>query len=289
MGKKRQTKKTEPSPRVPNSVARPEREQDDTIFRVPASLKSGSVTGLQGETTAQGLRHAAILEMQQRYGNTFSRKLIEGMDRGRQVPNTGNYALIQRAPSRKLDKKALAIVKAAGDTSKKIEERAIQVVKDIINTYYPSEAGLVKKIKYDPKEKGLSVDVAKLKKAKGIIYVGDYFVNNTTKQGLARRVLQVDHELEHIRQHRGGLGGKKTEALREFLAYHREGLSPELPGTGRISHSTRVALIDGALKNYYKMEKVDRKKHKKKRDELLEARKKHASKSGKNHPPPPGP
>jgi hypothetical protein len=289
MGEKSRIKKAEQSPGIAHKVAKPERDQDETIFRVPASLEIESVTGLQDEMTAQGLRHEAILEMQQRYGNIYSRKVIGGLDRGRGVTSTSNNALLQRAPSRKLDKKAQAIVKAAGDTSKKIEERAIQVVKDIINTYYPSQSGLVKKIKYDPKEIGLSVDVAKSKKAKGIIYVGDYFVNHTTKKGLARRVLQVDHELEHIRQHRGGLGGKKTKALREFLAYHREGLSPELPGTGRISHSTRVALIDGALKNYYKMGKGDRKKHKKKRDELLKARTKHASKSNKNHPPPPGP
>lgn len=289
MGEKHQTKKTEQSPGISKPGAKPKREQDETIFRVPASLKSGSVTGLQGETTAQGLQHAAILEMQQRSGNIYSRKVIEGLDRGRQIPSTGNDARIQRAPSKKLDAKAQAIVDAAGDTSKKIKERAIQVVKDIIKTYYPSSAGLVKRIEYESDNTGLEVEVFKSKKAKGVIIVGDYFVNHTTKRGLARRVLQVDHELEHIRQHRSGLGGKKTKALREFLAYHREGLSPELPGTGRINHPTRVSLIDGALKNYYKMEKGDRKKHKKKRDALLKAREKHVSKTHKKLPPPPGP
>ncbi len=289
MAEKHRTKKTEQSPRVPKPGAKPERVQDETIFRLPASLTSGSVTGLQGETTAQGLRQAAILEMQQRGGNIYSRKVIEGLDRGRQIPSTGNDARIQRAPSKKLDAKAQAIVDAAGDTSKAIKERAIQVVKNIIKTYYSSSAGLVKRIEYESDNTGLAVETFKSKKAKGVLFVGDYFVNHTTKKGLARRVLQVDHELEHIRQHRSGLGGKKTKALREFLAFHREGLSPELPGTGRINHPTRVSLIDGALKNYHKMGKGDRKKHKKKLGELLKARKKHVSKTHKKLPPAPGP
>lgn len=47
----------------------------------------------------------------------------------------------------------------------------------------------------------------------GTITVGRYFVELTTAKGLARRVLRVDHELEHIRQHRAGLGGPGTKAF----------------------------------------------------------------------------
>jgi hypothetical protein len=164
------------------------------------------------------------------------------------------------------------------------------VVNDIIKTYYSSEAGLVKKVVYKESEPGLETSVATSKTAKGTITVGKYFVTHTDKRGLARRVLQVDHELEHIRQHRRGMGGPKTAHLREFLAFTREALSPEVAGTGRVSHSTRVSLIDGALKHYYKIgSKADRDKHKDKRDKLLEARKEHAAKSGRKYGPPPGP
>jgi len=117
--------------------------------------------------------------------------------------------------------------------------------------------------------------------------VGDYFVNNTTKAGFARRVIQVDHELEHIRQHRAGMGGPKTKKLREFLAYHREALAPEPSGTGKVSHATRVDLIDAALKNYFCMSDDQRKEHVGKKDELLKVRADHVEKSHKTFPEPP--
>jgi hypothetical protein len=91
------------------------------------------------------------------------------------------------------------------------------------------------------------------------------------------------------RRHRRGMGGPKTAHLREFLAFTREALAPEVEGTGRVSHSTRVSLIDAALKHYYKTGKPDRDKHKDKRDKLLEAPKEHAAKSGRKYGPPPGP
>ena len=196
---------------------------------------------------------------------------------------------LQPKPRKKtLDDKALKIINAAQNSKTAIDKRAIQTVKDIINTYYPTQAKLVKKVVYKESEPGLRATAATFPNAKGTITVGKYFVTHTTKKGFARRVLQVDHELEHVRQQRRGLGGPHRADLREFLAFTREALSPELPGTGRVSHSTRVALIDAALKRYYKLDKDQKTKYSNERDRLLKARKEHAAKSGRKHKPPPG-
>ena len=84
----------------------------------------------------------------------------------------------------------------------------------------------------------------------GKITVGHSFLQQTTEQGFARRVLQVDHELEHVRQHRAGMGGANRQDEREFLAFQREALEPELAGTGRSrsldqgeSHRRRARLL----------------------------------------------
>ena len=83
------------------------------------------------------------------------------------------------------------------------------------------------------------------------------------------------------------MGGPKNSALREFLAFHREALQQEFAGTGRVSHSTRVALIDAALKNYYKMPDDTRTKHADKKEELLKDREQHDGQAGnaKTQPP----
>jgi uncharacterized protein DUF4157 len=195
--------------------------------------------------------------------------------------------LIQRGKANKIDKKAQAIINAAQNTKIPIKKRAIQAVNNIIKTYFPSQAGMVKKVVYKASEPGLEVSAASTPKAKGTITVGDYFVKNTNKKRLARRVLQVDHEFEHIRQQRQGLGGPQRKHLREFLSFTREALSPEKPGTGRVSHSTRVALIDAALKNYSKLKNKEKIMYKKKCVNLIAARKTHSAKSGRKHPHPP--
>lgn len=186
-----------------------------------------------------------------------------------------------------LDAKAQAIVDAAQDASKPLAERAVQAVKRIIATYFSAEDELVKGVDYKKDEPGLNTEVGTAKDAKGRIDVGDSFVNNTTKAGFARRVIQVDHELEHIRQHRAGMGGPKTKNLREFLAFHREALAPEFAGTGKVSHATRVDLIDAALKNYFCMSDDQQKEHAGKKDELLKVRPDHVEKSHKTFPEPP--
>ena len=193
----------------------------------------------------------------------------------------------EKRKSSKLDEKAQKIVDAAQDTSKPIADRAVQAVKSILSTYFSSSADLVKEVRYKQDEPGLNTEVATSKTAKGSIDVGDYFVNNTDAKGFARRVLQVDHELEHVRQHRAGMGGPKTQKQREFLAFHREALAPEVEGTGKVANSTRVSLIDEALRNYAGMSADQKKTHKDKKDELLKARPDYVKKSGKTFPDPP--
>jgi hypothetical protein len=198
----------------------------------------------------------------------------------------------QRAPQRssapagtqQLDTRARAVIRAAQDPTVPIDRRAIRAMRSIINTYYPTEAALVRRVIYDDAEVGLTTSVATSPTARGVITVGRYFVDHTNPQGLARRILQVDHELEHIRQHRGGLGGPGTKARREFLAFYREGLKRELPGTGRVSHSTRVRLIDAALGNYNCLSDQLRRRYSAGRARLIASRTSHVRLSGKTHP-----
>jgi hypothetical protein len=210
----------------------------------------------------------------------------------RAAGNSAVAGLLQRDEAKsggsKLDEKAAPIVKAAQDSSKPIADRAVQLVRSIISTYLSADAGLVKDVKYDQARKGLNTESSSGATAVGIISVGDKFVEQATERGFARRVIQVDHELEHVRQHRGGgMGGKEHKAEREFLAFHREALEAEFAGTGRIAHATRVDLIDAALGNYYCLSEGDQKKHAGKRDELLEERKKHDGKAGNSPTDPP--
>jgi hypothetical protein len=149
-----------------------------------------------------------------------------------------------------LDAKALAIINAAQDKSKPLSQRAVQAVRSIINQYYSSQASNVSDVRYLAKTPGLETQsVGSGPTTKGIITVGDYFINNTTTKGFARRVLQVGHELQHIDQYRTGMGGEARRHEREFLAFYWEATTEEKPGTGRMSHATRVSLIDAALMN----------------------------------------
>ena len=117
--------------------------------------------------------------------------------------------------------------------------------------------------------------------------MGHSFLQQTTEQGLSRRVLQVDHELEHVRQHRAGMGGANRQDEREFLAFQREALEPELPGTGRIGHSTRVKVIDGALGYYFCLSEDNQKKYADKKEALLKERPNHDGKAGNDKRDPP--
>jgi hypothetical protein len=87
----------------------------------------------------------------------------------------------------------------------------------------------------------------------GRIFVGDDFLRGVQDpRSFAHHVLQVAHELEHIRQFRdpalGPSAAKKDE--REFLAFYHEALATEVPHTGRFQHSMRIVVIDQALRYY---------------------------------------
>jgi hypothetical protein len=213
----------------------------------------------------------------------------------RAAGNRAVLTLIQRdaegAPPKKkspLDAPAEAIVTAAQDSSKPAADRGVALVRAIIATYFPTSTALVKDVVWRAAEPGLLTSAADGKDVQGTIYVGTSFLDQATAKGFARRVIQVDHELEHIRQHRtGGMGGPKNSNLREFLAFAREAMQAELAGTGRISHSTRVDLIDEALRNYYALSDDQRKQHAATKQALLTERERHDGKSGnaKTEPP----
>ena len=167
-----------------------------------------------------------------------------------------------------LDDKAKAIV-AAGHTSKDIDQRAIETVNSIVRTYYDS--ALVDKVVYSEGEPGLrTTSVGSGNSIKGQITVGKYFIDNI--DSFARRVLQVGHELQHVQQERSGMGGRAKRNEREFLAFYWEATQPEKTGTGKMSHNTRVSLIDESLRNYNQMPDSDQKNHAPKKDELTKLR-----------------
>ena len=188
----------------------------------------------------------------------------------------------------KLDEKAQKIVDAARDTKVGEEKRAVELVKSIITTYFSGDAGLMDKIEWNQSQTGLETgQVGKGKDAKGHMYVGHEFLADTDERLFARRVIQVDHELEHVRQYRAGMTGDAKQDEREFLAFQREALEQELQGTGRVQHGSRINLIDGALGYLYCLGEAAQKKYADKKQALLDEREKHNGKGGhpKTDPP----
>ncbi len=75
--------------------------------------------------------------------------------------------------------------------------------------------------------------------------------------------------------------GSATKNEREFLAFYWEATVPEKPGTGCISHSTRVALIDAALGYLNCLGSSAGAKYRSEKEILLLLRKAHQDASGK--------
>jgi hypothetical protein len=145
---------------------------------------------------------------------------------------------------------------------------------------------MVESVVYKEDEVGLvTTPIGKGRDIKGRITVGRYFVDHI--DSFARRVLQVGHELEHVKQQREGMGGHNKSHEREFLAFYWESTQPEKAGTGRMPHSTRVDLIDEALRNYYCLSHDDQEKYASKKDELLTLRSSEEHKGGHDHTDPP--
>lgn len=178
-----------------------------------------------------------------------------------------------------LDEKAKKIIAIAADTTKKAEERAVEVVKAIVDTYYSADKALIDSVVFDDAKAGTGVQVdqkfakgSKPEESTGIINVGNTFLSGTTEKHFARRVLQVGHEIEHIHQWRGGMSGGHKKNEREFLAFYHEATLSEKPGTGRMVPGTRLRLIHAALENYVCLDADKQKEHAAKHKELLEKR-----------------
>jgi hypothetical protein len=208
---------------------------------------------------------------------------------GGTVRHTVPGGLLQRQGKKNpLDAKAKAIIDKAKDTSVDIDKRAIQLVNDIIAQYYPSEASKVDTVVFDEKRAGSGLgtqSVGSGATTKGNIAVGTYFVKNV--DAFARRVLQVGHELDHINQYREGLAGGHKQNKREFLAFYNEALAEEKPGTGRMSYSTRLALIDGALGYFYCLSADEQTDFESKKAALLKRREDVNGKAGNEPKDPP--
>jgi hypothetical protein len=158
---------------------------------------------------------------------------------------------LQRTPNT-IDTQAQALITLAQDTTIPIDQRAQRLVTQILATYYSSDASKFTQVNWVETNPGVTAVCA----ATGTptmtctMEVGRYFVENTTNAGISRRVLQVGHEIQHVNQHRQGMGGAARRHEREFLAFHWEATAPEATGTGRMAHATRVSLIDAAIRNY---------------------------------------
>ncbi len=125
---------------------------------------------------------------------------------------------------------------------------------------------------YKQDRKGLLTEVKEDPSATGVIEVGDDFVKNTDEVKFGRQVLQVGHELEHIDQHRHGMGGPEKHDQREFLAFYDEAFAKAKPGTGGVQRSMRAHLIDTAIGYYYCLSDDLKETYKPKLQDLLDQR-----------------
>jgi hypothetical protein len=184
-----------------------------------------------------------------------------------------------------LDDRAEEVVALAQAEDVAVADRAVQIVERMLADYFPDQAAQVSRAYFDADDQGLSARPDGDGSATGSIGVGPYYVAHTTEHGLARRVLQLGHELQHIGQYRSGMVGDQHKHEREFLAFLWESSTPELPGTGRMPHATRVALIDAALENYLCMPDDRQQAHAGDREDLVALRQSEEALSG-NEPTP---
>jgi hypothetical protein len=171
------------------------------------------------------------------------------------------------------DDTAKAIIARAKDNRTAAADRAVQLIKDIVATYYAGDLAKLAGVVYDNAAAGTGLQTESVgsgENTKGKVFVGDTFLNSV--DSFARRVLQVGHELQHIEQYRTGLAGGQHKNLREFLAFHDEALAAEKPGTGRMDYGTRRNLIDGALGYFYCLTAQEQQDDAAKKDALLKRR-----------------
>jgi hypothetical protein len=182
-------------------------------------------------------------------------------------------ATVAQGQANAIDTRAQAIIDRAQDQNVPIEDRAKREVSDIVCAYYPQHSGKVRNINYDASLIGLRVrSVGSGSNTRGDITAGDYFVNNTNSRMIARRILQVGHELDHIGQFRSGLAGGQHSDQREFLAFYHNGVADEFAGTRRMPHSMRRGIIDQALGYYNCLDSSLQQNHQSKQQELITRR-----------------
>lgn len=187
------------------------------------------------------------------------------------VKIAATVGMIQRQRS-ELDPNATSIIAIARDTKRTPAKRATDLVWYILGQYYPSEKPKVRNVIYKQNQKGLLTEAEESPSATGVIEVGDDFVKNTDEVNFGRRVLQIGHELEHIDQHRHGMGGPEKHDQREFLAFYDEAFAKAKPGTGGVQRSMRAHLIDTAIGYYYCLRDDLKDTYKPKLQELLDQR-----------------
>src|SRR5438132_11933233 len=206
----------------------------------------------------------AILDLQRTAGNAAVSQLMIQRDDDHSAPATTKSTAAA-------DEHAKAIVAAAEADTPGIDQRAINAVTAIIDTYYPDKKSMVSEVTWVEKLLGLmTVAQGKGPKVTGEIQVGKDFIETTRGPNFARHVLQVGHELEHIQQHRDGMGGKKKAPEREFLAFYHEGTATEVPHTGHMGQEMRIDLLNEAIVNYNKLSDDDKKKYEDQYKDLLE-------------------
>ena len=187
-----------------------------------------------------------------------------------------------------LDDAAKSIIDKVKNEEIDIKSRAVTLVNDIINSYYQSSKSKVKEVAFDDAKAGnglLTHRVGKGPMAQGIIYVGNYFIQNIDR--FAHRVLQVGHELQHIEQFRGGMVGGSYAEKREFLSFYWEALEPEKGGTGSLNFATRLSVIDAALGSLNCLSEEDKTSFTEEKKKLLKRRDEVNGKAG--NPPIPTP
>ena len=196
-----------------------------------------------------------------------------------QAAHAGSVQFDKAKDDNALDEKAKKILAITSNTELTKEQRAVEVVKAIIDAYYSADKHLVDSVIFDEAKAGDGVHAgekfsktSKNEESTGIIAVGSKFLEQTTERHFARRVLQVGHEIEHIHQWREGLAGGQNAKEREFIAFYHEATNPEKTGTGRMVPSSRLRLIHAALDNYVCMDAKQQKAHASEQKELLTKR-----------------
>jgi hypothetical protein len=195
---------------------------------------------------------------------------------------------LQRTPN-PIDTRAQALITLAQDTTVPIEQRASRLINQMLTTYYPADASKFTQVNWKETNPGVTAVCAQAATPTMTctIEVGRYFVEQTTSAGISRRVLQLGHEIQHVNQHRQGMGGPARRHEREFLAFYWEASAPEAAGTGRMAHTTRVTLIDAAITNYNCFSAAEKTTYNSQYQQLLTLRQTEQTASGR--PPTPVP